>query len=123
MAFEIIEACGAAQVQQVRALLRDYVAQDLVDLSSQNIDAEIAGLPGRYAAPSGTLLLATDRDGTPAGCVAIHKFGDIGDAEMKRLFVAPTYRGLGLGKDSPQKRSTEPQRWVSQGSCSTPCLI
>ncbi|WP_144579290.1 GNAT family N-acetyltransferase [Agrobacterium sp. DE0009] len=98
MAFEIIEACGAAQVQQVRALLRDYVAQDLVDLSSQNIDAEIAGLPGRYAAPSGTLLLATDRDGTPAGCVAIHKFGDIGDAEMKRLFVAPTYRGLGLGK-------------------------
>lgn len=98
MLFNILEACSTAQVQQVQSLLRDYVATSLVDLSSQHIDAEIVGLPGDYAPPTGALFLAVNTDGKPAGCVAIHKFGKPGDAEMKRLFVAPSYRGLGLGR-------------------------
>lgn len=98
MVFKILEACSTAQVQQVRSLLRDYVAAGLVDLSSQNIEAEIAGLPGDYASPTGALFLATDTEGKPAGCVAMHEFGGTGDAEMKRLFVAPGHRRLGVGK-------------------------
>jgi len=98
MLFNISEACSTAQVQQVQSLLRNYAATGLVDLSSQNIDAEIAGLPGDYTSPNGALFLASSTGGKPAGCVAIHQFGEPGDAEMKRLFVAPSYRGLGLGK-------------------------
>ncbi|KQO75077.1 GNAT family N-acetyltransferase [Rhizobium sp. Leaf262] len=98
MSFAILEACSTTHVQQVQFLLREYVATSLVDLSSQSIDAEIAGLPGDYAPPTGALFLATSANGKPAGCVAIHKFGKPGDAELKRLFVAPSYRGLGLGK-------------------------
>lgn len=98
MSFAILEACSTTHVQQVQSLLREYVATSLVDLSSQSIDAEIAGLPGDYAPPTGALFVATSANGKSAGCVAIHKFGKPGDAELKRLFVAPSYRGLGLGK-------------------------
>lgn len=98
MVFNILEACSTAQVQQVQSHLRDYVAGGLVDLSSQDIDAEIAALPGDYAPPTGALFFATGTEEKPAGCVDIHQFGGPGDAEMKRLFVAPGHRRLGVGK-------------------------
>jgi len=98
MSFEIVQACSTAQVRQVQSLLREYVSTGMVDLSSQNIDAEIAGLPGDYSPPTGALFLATDIDGKAAGCVAIHRLGLLNDAEMKRLFVSPRYRRFGLGK-------------------------
>jgi putative acetyltransferase len=64
-------------------------------LCFQGFEAEVAGLPGRYAPPSGCLLLAMDGD-IPAGCVAMRDLGG-GTCEMKRLFVTPKYRGRGLG--------------------------
>lgn len=82
----------------------------LVDLSSQNIDAEIAELPGDYAPPTGALFLVVDIDGEPVGCVAIHAFGEWGDAEMKRLFVAPSYRGFGIGRALIQKAVEQAQK-------------
>lgn len=46
--------------------------------------------------PRGTFLLAM-ADGLPAGCVGL-KGTDKGYAEIKRLWVAPSSRGLGLAK-------------------------
>ena len=46
--------------------------------------------------PAGLLLVAT-LHGEPVGCGAL-KFHDGGPAEIKRMWVAPAVRGLGLGR-------------------------
>lgn len=97
MTFFLTLASTERQLEQTRSLIRAYVETGLVDLTSQNIDAEIASLPGDYCQPTGALFLATDRNGEAAGCVAIHKIGQQGDAEIKRLFVKPAHRGQSLG--------------------------
>lgn len=92
----ITEAQSAAQIAQARELMLEYAQSLGISLSFQNFDEEMAGLPGSYAPPEGCLLLA-EVGGEPAGCVALRKFeADI--CEMKRLYMRPPFRGLGLGK-------------------------
>jgi putative acetyltransferase len=96
----VVDGTDAAQVIAAQALLRDYAQGLGVDLCFQNFDTECASLPGEYAAPSGVLLVAW-ADGQPAGCVALRALPGVDYAnacEMKRLFVRPAYRRLGLGR-------------------------
>src|SRR5271167_4467935 len=58
-------------------------------------DAELRSLPGEYAPPRGSLLLATVQE-QPAGCVALRPI-DNDYCEMKRMFVYPRFRGQGAG--------------------------
>jgi len=94
--FEIRAAAVPQDLPVVRTLFREYVDGLGVDLSFQDVEAELAGLPGRYAAPAGRLLLAWRGD-EAIGCVALRAL-DGGDCEMKRLFVRPRARGLRLGR-------------------------
>ena len=59
-------------------------------------EAELAGLPGKYAPPRGQLLHATVAD-QPAGCVALREI-DGTCCEMKRMFVYPERQGYGIGR-------------------------
>jgi len=53
-------------------------------------------LPGKYAPPTGELFIATI-GGEAVGCVALRAL-DRTTIEMKRLYVRPSTRGAGLGK-------------------------
>ena len=79
------------------ALFRQYASSLDIDLSYQGFEAELAAMPGQYAPPAGALLLARSHDGTPIGCVGLRPLDVAGCCEMKRLYVAPEGRGLGLG--------------------------
>ncbi len=95
-AIRIVPARTAVQIAAARELIAEYAAALGRDLSFQGFAEELAGLPGEYAPPRGCLLLARV-EGAPAGCVALRaQQGDV--AEMKRLYVRPAYRKLGLGE-------------------------
>ncbi len=94
----IIRAADAADMPAIAALFRDYVASLGVDLSYQDIEGELASLPGAYAPPSGALFAAVSPSSQPLGCVAMRKLAEDGACEMKRLYAAPSARGLGLGR-------------------------
>ena len=86
----------AEDLGTVRKLFREYEASLPFDLSFQNFEEELRGLPGRYAPPTGQMLVARS-GGAIVGCVALRQIGE-GTCEMKRLFVQPAFRGAGIGK-------------------------
>src|SRR5687767_425317 len=96
MAAQITRARTEADLACVRELFLEYAASIGIDLEYQGFSKELAGLPGKYAPPGGELLIATV-NGQAAGCVALRALDD-GTLEMKRLYIKPSSRGLGLGK-------------------------
>ncbi|MBK1615448.1 GNAT family N-acetyltransferase [Rubrivivax gelatinosus] len=90
----------AALLQAAREILREYAAALGIDLCFQGFEAELAALPGDYAAPGGALLLALV-DGQVAGCGAYRALADVDYAnacEMKRLYVRRAFRSFGIGR-------------------------
>jgi ribosomal protein S18 acetylase RimI-like enzyme len=96
MTISIGPAHTGAALADVRTLLLEYADSLGIDLDYQGFDAELAGLPGAYAPPRGSLLLAHAGE-RPIGCVAVRPLqSEI--CEMKRLYVRPEARGTGLGR-------------------------
>lgn len=89
-----------ALLDATRELFREYAEALQVDLCFQNFEAELAWLPGDYAAPQGIVLLAFV-DEQLAGCGAFRPLPDVDYAnacEMKRLYVRRAFRRFGLGR-------------------------
>lgn len=108
------------EIEATRSIFQDYAASLNIDLCFQGFEAEVRCLPGEYAEPRGALILAlvpkvganshddcpalplsSGRSAHVAGCCALRPL-DSADypnaAEMKRLYVRPAFRGLGLGR-------------------------
>lgn len=80
----------------VESLFREYVASLDADISFQDVTSELATLPGKYARPSGVVLIAWLGD-EAAGTVALRPV-EPETCEMKRLYVRPAFQGQGIGR-------------------------
>ena len=85
-------------LKDASTLFAAYAASLGFDLVFQGFEAEVNSLPGKYALPGGEILLARDDKGMAVGCVAVRSMATQGFCEMKRLYILPEGRGLGLGK-------------------------
>ena len=92
----VARAQSPAEIEKARQLFQEYADSLGFDLGFQSFDDELANLPGDYAPPDGCLLLAMDDDQV-VGCVALRKLGKQ-CCEIKRLYVKPGGRGMGIGK-------------------------
>ena len=93
---ELVQVQGDEQVAVARELFREYAGAIGVDLEYQGFAAELASLHAPYVPPHGALIVA-QVDCATAACVALRCL-DEATGEMKRLFVRPAYRSLGLGQ-------------------------
>jgi putative acetyltransferase len=97
----IIQAISMEEIAQVQDLFREYARMPGVAPCVDDFEREVVGLPGLYAPPNGTLLLAVDENAqngsAAAGCVALRPWGEHA-CEMKRLYVRPAFRGSGAGR-------------------------
>jgi len=103
---KVVDASSKEELDQVRHLFREFVKWHLernrkdMELLGEYFGAafeeELRSLPGKYALPTGRLLLAY-YDHQPAGCVALRKIDDQ-SCEMKRMFVDTHYQRKGIGQ-------------------------
>ena len=107
MSVRVREASSAEDYAAFAALIVEYEAwlrerysgvPELVATmhAHQDLDAELAALPGKYGPPTGVVLLA-EHEGAVVGGVAYRDLHDR-TCEMKRLFVRATAHGSGTGR-------------------------
>jgi putative acetyltransferase len=77
-------------------IFREYQVYLGVDLCFQSFESELLNLSTIYKKPFGTIILAKHETEIVA-CIALKPIEN-GNCEMKRLYVKPKYRGLGIGK-------------------------
>jgi ribosomal protein S18 acetylase RimI-like enzyme len=95
--FVIAPASGPADIAAVAMLFQEFAASLPIDLGPQGFQDELDTLPGLYAPPRGALLLAKSGDAA-LGCIAVKPLAPPAIGEIKRLYVRPAGRGLGIGK-------------------------
>ena len=83
-------------LESVKYLFKAYLGELNEDLCFQSFDSEIDNPLYKYGAPTGALFIAL-YNATPVGCIALQPLQEVQTCEMKRLYVAPAFRKLGVG--------------------------
>ncbi|GAB4491025.1 MAG: GNAT family N-acetyltransferase [Saprospiraceae bacterium] len=93
---EIVVATSATDFSVGKQLFLEYAQSLNFNLCFQNFEQELADIQTQYGAPNGCLLLVKNEQ-EAVGCAGVRRWqGDI--AELKRMYLQPKTRGLGLGK-------------------------
>ena len=99
---KFIEADLVKDLEIVTELFKEYADGIHTDLSFQNFEHELKHLAAQYGKPYGTVLLAKTKEKDIVGCVGIRPL-ESGICELKRMYLRPAARGLGLGTALLQK--------------------
>ena len=94
---EISRAVIPREITVIKDLFQEYAESLNFDLDFQDFGEELETLPGKYAPPLGSLLVAKE-NGETVGCVAVRPLGSE-ICEMKRLYVKPAHRGKKVGRE------------------------
>ncbi len=103
----VSEMATQSDIEVVRTMVRSYVQwlfdtfpAETEDLGSyysrERLQQALDEVATQFVPPNGIALIARIGN-TPVGCVLAHPI-EPGIAEMKRLYVLPTARGMGLGR-------------------------
>ena len=86
-------------LNQIRELFREYQQALGEDLCFQSFETELENPLIKYDPVKGAIILAY-HDNEVGGCVALHSLDDKEEyaCEMKRLYVRPGFRKLGIGR-------------------------
>ena len=98
--FELRTSANPHDFAKLKVVFREYAEGLGIDLTFQNFNEELETLPGDYAEPRGALLVAW-LSGEIAGCCALRPLDTVdypNASEMKRLYVRPAFRRMGLGR-------------------------
>jgi putative acetyltransferase len=98
MSYQIRSVRRPQDIVVVRDLIREYVRWLDIDIAIKGFEAELPDFPGRYSPPAGDLLLARSDSGEALGCICLQPLELPGACEVKRLYVRPAARGMGLGR-------------------------
>jgi putative acetyltransferase len=96
-AIEVVAADAGPLLDDLKSLMTEYARLPHVDGRWPAADAEIAALPAGFEPPGGALLLARVGDQS-MGCVGLQATIDASTVELKRMYVRPAARGLGIGR-------------------------
>lgn len=99
-AIELSTPATADDFAMLKMVFREYAEGLGIDLTFQSFEEELQQLPGDYAEPRGALQIAWI-SGEIAGCCALRPLDTVdypNASEMKRLYVRPAFRRLGLGR-------------------------
>ena len=101
MTWQIVS--GYDRAEELAVLLAEYT-QMLIEgepemapyLDQQGYEEELAHLERKYGRPHGRLYVAL-AEGRVVGCIALRRFDET-CCELKRLYVMPEMRGLGIAR-------------------------
>lgn len=85
-------------INVVRKLFVEYSKELNENLCFQSFDEELENPLKKYGEPEGCLILAYWNN-DPAGCIALQPLAAEGVCEMKRLYVRPQCRKLGIADE------------------------
>ncbi len=87
---------GHEHIEDVKMLFAEHLEALGLDVTKQDLEEEFANLDKKYARHDERLYIAYI-DNLPAGCIVLRHV-DSERAEMKRIYVRPNYRRMGLGQ-------------------------